>query len=286
MKKIVFILCVFFSCFLMYGEPQYLGKEYSYVYETGYICIYEDYIDSRFKHASKHSLDMHTIEKGRLYQTKYFDVFEGEERKYIILNCTVQGIDFLTPIRKDQNTKNIYGCFERPHCDTRNNSSLAGLLASFSVKKAESYITEKDKDGNDVIFFPSEDMLFDLSENPWAVKKDAKKIITLGTKRYRDERFNYFPINEMIFINGFVFPDKDYLYEQNSRAKRIRITYDKTSFETELKDTGNYQVVNLPAEIDPQADNNIEVEILDYYPGSKYSDVVISGIYYLDAIVN
>ena len=63
----------------------------------------------------------------------------------------------------------------------------------------------------------------------------------------------------------------------------IRISYDNSSFDVELQDIGNFQVIHLPQSIDPVSNTNIKIEILSYYPGTKYSDIVISGIYYMDA---
>ena len=159
-------------------------------------------------------------------------------------------------------------------------------LVPFTVLQADSYITEKDKSGNEIKYVPEKNDLFFVGSNPWAVKAENKKIIYVDTKRWRHPDEKYLPISEIVFVNGFVNPDKEYLYEQNSRAKRIRISYNKTTFETELKDIGNFQVIHLPASINPNEKNNIKVEVLDYYPGTKYSDVVISGMYYMDATIN
>lgn len=168
----------------------------------------------------------------------------------------------------------------------KKNDYNASKLVPFRLIKAESCIIEKDKNDNEIRFAPENGDLFYVGSNPWAVKSDNKKIIYLNTERWRQPNTNYKSINEIVILNGFISPEKEYLYEQNSRAKRVRISYDSTIVESELKDIGNFQVISLPVPIDSKAQNNIKFEILDYYPGSKYTDVVISGMYYMDAILN
>lgn len=275
MKKIVSIILLYLLVFVAYSEPQYLKKMFIHTdeYSTVYIT------DSSIK------LD-DEIEYGCLYEKNMFDIFKGNERNFIILNCTVEDTYFLYLIRSVKSQKYQYANWELTYGKTLRNATYNAVkLVPFVIQATESYVIESDKTGNEIRFIPDVGDFFSLGSNPWAVKKDDTKIIYLSTERWRHPTTEYYPVSDIVFVNGFVYPDKDYLYEQNSRAKRVRISYDKTSFEAELQDTGNFQVVHLPAAIDPKAKNNIKLEILDYYPGTKYSDIVISGVYYMDAVL-
>lgn len=275
MKKYISLIFAYFIIYNIFASPQYLGHTYIHTDEYSTICISENDI----------TIDGQSI-GGALKNTKQFDLFYGEDRPYIILDCTVIGTYFLTVLKKTRKSNFAFSCWEMTYKERiRDTEYNASKLLPFTVIKADSFITEKDKNGNEIRFLPEEFNFFSLGSNPWAVKKDDTKIIYLSTERWRHPTTEYYPVSDIVFVNGFVYPDKDYLYEQNSRAKRVRISYDKTSFEAELQDTGNFQVVHLPAAIDPKAKNNIKLEILDYYPGTKYSDIVISGVYYMDAVL-
>jgi hypothetical protein len=78
---------------------------------------------------------------------------------------------------------------------------------------------------------------------------------------------------------GFVSFEKPYLYEENSRPREIRISVaDKFSFTAELDDTPNFQAIALPQSVGEN--DELEIEILDVYPGTKYEDTCINCILY------
>ena len=96
-------------------------------------------------------------------------------------------------------------------------------------------------------------------------------------------------INSPVFFNslyisiGFVSMDKPYLYKQNSRPKKIRVSYEGEDPEiTELADTPNLQAINCYGwwSRDPNNRGNIEkelwIEILEVYPGTKFEDTCIN----------
>ena len=124
---------------------------------------------------------------------------------------------------------------------------------------------------------------FGLTDNPWAVNESSEnKKINIGTAMWRNSRINYSPIDEIIVVNGFVYPGKEKLYRENARAKTIRLSYGDVTFDYELKDTGNYQLIKLPKTMQLDEKNDLTIEIIDWYKGTKYNDVVISGIYYVN----
>jgi hypothetical protein len=76
--------------------------------------------------------------------------------------------------------------------------------------------------------------------------------------------------------NGFVDYNRPYLYEYNNRIKKIRIrnrenTDDYRDFE--LLDLPNIQTVATSS-----FSLNIEIEILEIYPGTKYNDTCVNFI--------
>jgi hypothetical protein len=88
----------------------------------------------------------------------------------------------------------------------------------------------------------------------------------------KDMRVNF----KNIFISiGFVSYNKPYLYRQNSRPKKIRITIDgKGPIINELKDTPNFQPLVLPNGYT----GNIILEILEVYEGTKYEDTCVNDL--------
>jgi hypothetical protein len=103
-------------------------------------------------------------------------------------------------------------------------------------------------------------------------------------------------INEKLFINppyqtprdgctaihisiGFVSYEKPYLYEENSRPKKLNISVtNKFSFVVDLLDTPNFQTIEFPNTL--SVNDVILIEILDVYHGTKYEDTCINNILY------
>ena len=271
-KNLIFCYFIFFLTSL-YSNPYFLGKTFIHTDEYATVCISDNKI-----------IFDDGEETGQLFQGKKFDYFSGEN-DYIILDCIVSGTYFLYLEKKDTASKFPYSSWEITFSKrVEETDYIASKLVPFKVVKASSFIVEKDKNGKDIRYLPENSNLFSLRSNPWAVTKDSDVTIELSTERWRNDEQNYYPISDIVVVNGFVYPGKEYLYEQNSRAKKIQISYNDISFEIELKDVGNFQTVHLPKSINPKDKNKIIIKILDYYEGTKYSDIVISGIYYMDAL--
>jgi len=81
------------------------------------------------------------------------------------------------------------------------------------------------------------------------------------------------PVLGILISNGYVSLQKPYLFVMNSRVKRIRIKSDNFDFTTNLEDSPNPQSIKLP-----QAAQSITLEIVDVFPGSKWSDTCINFI--------
>ena len=88
--------------------------------------------------------------------------------------------------------------------------------------------------------------------------------------------------SSLFLLNGFYSYEKPYLWRQNSRVKKIKITVkthpEFSPLEVELEDTSLLQWIKLPEEYWRNQDEKIEIEILQVYEGSKYQDTCINGI--------
>jgi len=106
---------------------------------------------------------------------------------------------------------------------------------------------------------------------PWVpdLKNDSNPTITM---RIDDEQV--FGNVYLLLLNGFISYRKPYLYEQNRRVKRIKVNSGNDIIEIfELKDTPEPQMISVKI-----PNKEIQIEILDYYQGSKYNDVCITSI--------
>ncbi|MBQ9539475.1 MAG: hypothetical protein IJU95_09410 [Treponema sp.] len=249
------------------------GKQLDYPSEWGNLTVNEDSVVINGERSD-----------GTLrYQNGYMTM-QTEDILYAILHCSVRKSEFVTLIKETDSEKYAYSCWEMPYSITGTSElSTQPALSAFHVIKASSYVSEENEAGERIDFVPRE--LFGFSENPWAVRKDApEKKIYIDSERYRYDA-KYAPIDDLVLVNGFVRPGKERLFTLNARAKTILVKYDGICCECTLEDTGNYQVIPLPKSIAPKAKTPIEIEILDSYPGSKYDDIVISGIFYRDAVL-
>ena len=82
--------------------------------------------------------------------------------------------------------------------------------------------------------------------------------------------------NNIIIANGFFNPKYLNLYNENNRVKKIKIKLLDVNSEiiADLKDTYNLQMIKLP-----KKSKKFEIEILEIYKGTKYSDTSISGLF-------
>lgn len=275
LKKTIILLNFILLLISAYSQQFTLGKKYYYPSEWGNLTINKDNI-----------IKDDIIESSTITFGKYFNIVNTEKIKYIVLSTEIEKISFLTIIKHSNTSEGHFGNWEIYYSVGDNPLfSSSAILQGFNVLSADSYIIEKSSSGEEIRFLPGK--VFSTNTNPWAVKKESLlKTVYLNSDKYRVKGFSYHPISYIVVANGFICAEKDYLYELNTRAKNIRISYGNESIEYELKDTANFQSLKLPKSIDPQSSTIIKFEILDYYPGSKYNDIVISGIYYMDVQSN
>lgn len=83
-----------------------------------------------------------------------------------------------------------------------------------------------------------------------------------------------------LFISiGYVHFSRPYLFHHNARPKRMRVmdAYNQTLFfNIELRDTPNFQLINLATE--GIWSHNIIIEILEIFPGTRYNHMCINSI--------
>jgi len=85
-----------------------------------------------------------------------------------------------------------------------------------------------------------------------------------------------FAIHISIGYVSYINPD---LYLENSRPKRIQLKIENSfSISIDLDDTPNFQTIYLPRPL--RANEIMELEIIDIYHGTKYTDTCINKIYY------
>lgn len=81
--------------------------------------------------------------------------------------------------------------------------------------------------------------------------------------------------NFVVILNGYIDLYQRNLYKENGRLKEIKITSKDNDFVLfySFSDYVHYATIELPVHV-----NNIIIELIDVYPGSKYNDTCISGI--------
>lgn len=112
--------------------------------------------------------------------------------------------------------------------------------------------------------------LFMINTLPWAASTSSmvdKNIYV--TFEAVDEWLN--------ILNGFVDPNRPYLYKANDRLKRIKILSTDNFKEYELF-VDFVDVVYMNAIKLPRPTKSLSISIIDVFPGNKYSDVVVTSI--------
>lgn len=274
MKKILFVF-IYLICTFMFSQNIKYGSVYNFPSEYGSLIIYKDSFLRKFL-GGKEGIITESY-KSKIYEkNNYFwlESNEKESEKYIILSYSIKDLYFVTLVCSRDASNNYFKNWEicYNYCDDYNKYNSMPWLRGFKVIKADSFLVEKLKNGTELEYLPE---YTGISYTPWATKGDAnKRIIYL-------EPNSAITYNTIVIANGFICFDKPYLFEQNSRAKKIRVKWGNNSKDFELQDTPNFQPLVL-TDKENFYEGPIQIEILDVYKGSKYSDVVISGIYYVE----
>lgn len=80
----------------------------------------------------------------------------------------------------------------------------------------------------------------------------------------------------LLIMNGYISYDKPYLYKQNNRVKKLKVTGIRSgkSIIVDVLDTPHPQTVDISAVAEQYSD--IRVEIADVYKGTKYDDTCMN----------
>jgi len=140
---------------------------------------------------------------------------------------------------------------------------------SKNLISASSYLQE-----GSFSYSPSNLSVYYITDNPWVEGVEGQGI---NEKIYFEKGLL---MNGAMHISiGYVSYNKPYLYNQNSRPKKIKLSVEnKFSIIAELKDTPHYQEIKFPSDI--AMDDILILEILDVYPGTKYEDTCINTIFF------
>ncbi len=137
-----------------------------------------------------------------------------------------------------------------------------------------SYLTEKTKS------YPIENLSNCMVDTPWVEGVDGDGIKEGFTMIDRLNR--YYPY--LLIMNGYISYEKPYLYKQNNRVKKIKVTGLKSGKSAILNvlDTPHPQTVDISFITEPE---DIRVEIADVYKGTKYDDTCLHFCITYDNVV-
>ena len=160
----------------------------------------------------------------------------------------------------------------------RNTLTYTGLEERGSLyKDCSSYLIEKTKS------YPVENLRKLAIDSPWVEGVPGDGIgegFTIEGERYSKPLGPY-----LLIMNGYISYDKPYLYKQNGRVKKIKVTGLKSgkSKILDVLDTPHPQTVDISFITEPE---DIRIQIADVYKGTKYDDTCINYlINYEDSVI-
>lgn len=262
------------------SKSDFIGKMFNYPLEAGTVTI----------HKNKTIFDSVDEVTSKIVTKDRFTTLQTDKQNYIVFDCEVDGISFLSLLKPMGNGEFYLGNWEMPYTKTTVDgvySSLA-MLRGVEFKSASNYVTET-VGGKKVDYIPktNKNNAWSLWDSiPWAVNKNTSKKTIRFTVNWK-ERYDKgeLPPSNLIISNGFISAEKPYLYEQNCRAKTIRISCNGKSETYVLEDTPNFQVLPLANLAKPEPSDVFELEIIDWYGGSKYDDIAISALQFVSVRV-
>ncbi|GHV52973.1 hypothetical protein AGMMS49579_10990 [Spirochaetia bacterium] len=183
----------------------------------------------------------------------YVDFADGLSEKWLMLaNGTV--CDIFRP--NGQHIHTVTGSVNRTEI----------IFPAADIINSTSFLTE----GN-IQYLPQNLKLYYKDNNPWVEGVPGQGI---NEKLYFENL--YCDKGTMQISIGYVSYDKPYLYTQNSRPKKIKLSVEgKFSVIIDLLDTPKYQQINIPDKIINEV---LIMEILEVYAGTKYEDTCINTV--------
>lgn len=272
MKFLIFFLILFLiglsSCFSknhVFNETLYFPPIYKlYFMYNGKGLLYIDEEKFNFDYEVE-------INNGLIFITlkddSFTSLFARENfSKCLILQGSIVGIDnprlknFSFGFCNKTNDWGNKGCVISP---VKEDSVLGSTQKTFS--DVTSYLIEKSNS------YKIENLNNYSPDTPWVENAPGNGIgegftivDTCGHK------FSY-----LLLMNGYISFDKPYLYSQNGRIKKLKITScnSRVTKVVDVLDTPHPQTVDIS--FLPEADD-IRIEIADVYPGTKYQDTCLN----------
>ena len=84
----------------------------------------------------------------------------------------------------------------------------------------------------------------------------------------------YVPSDNIVILNGYADWNKQHLYKQNARMKKVKLEGEGFSVEYEFEDYVHFAQIDFPKQVE-----KIKLTVLEVYDGSKWADMAISGIW-------
>ena len=84
----------------------------------------------------------------------------------------------------------------------------------------------------------------------------------------------HIPSDNIVILNGYADWNKQHLYKQNARMKKVRVEGEGFSLEYEFEDYVHFAQIDFPKQAD-----KVKITVLEVYDGSKWADMAISGIW-------
>ena len=133
-----------------------------------------------------------------------------------------------------------------------------------AYKDCSSFLVEKNKE------YHVSNLQEQAVDTPWVEAADGSGIgegFTLVNEW--NKKYPY-----LLIMNGYISYEKPYLYKQNNRVKKIKVTGLKSgkSKVLDVLDTPHPQTVDISFITEPE---DIRVEIADVYKGTKYDDTCL-----------
>ena len=285
MKKILIFFTLLLFSTLVFTESSnfFLNKRHYYHSDRSSIIIQENCTEFKNDLGGEGELIPKLVES-KITSDLFFKYLVTEDQKYILLNCICDEVSYISLIKDMENKRNYYEKWEIPyHFSLSDKFYSSPYLCGVEIMWASSFLKEK-INGQEISYLPDR---WDLFGIPWAISKYEKEkkitFITSHDNKKMDNKHPFLPISKLIIVNGLIVPDKEYLYEENCRAKNIRISYGNISKVYTLEDKANFQILELPTSVKPVPPNEITLEIIDWYQGTKYNDIVITAVLFPNA---
>ena len=113
MKKILFVVCIYFICNFLFSQNIKFGVSYNYPSEYGSIIINKDSYSMKSL-GGKEGVITESY-KSKIAKKSYYTWLEKSEdadKKYIILTCSVRDLDFLTLVCSREASNNYFKNWE------------------------------------------------------------------------------------------------------------------------------------------------------------------------------